>query len=101
MKQKISLKKEAKKYEDYINTQKKNKKFLQEYEAEELREEIAVQIYQVRKKRHLTQKQLAKILSMPQQEISRIENRAQNITTDTLGKIAAGLRARVKIKISV
>ena len=95
----ISLKKEAEYFDRSVSRALKNKVIRESYESEGLREKIAIQIHDVRVKKHITQKQLAKKLSMPQQEISRIENGGQNITTDLLGKLITGLHAKVKVQI--
>jgi DNA-binding XRE family transcriptional regulator len=95
----ISLKKEAEYFDRSVSKALKNKKIREAYESEGLRQTIALQIHEVRVKKHITQKQLAKRLSVPQQEISRIENGGQNITTDLLGKLVTGLHAKVKVQI--
>jgi transcriptional regulator with XRE-family HTH domain len=50
-------------------------------------------------RKRLTQQELAKIVKMPQQEISRIEKGEQNITTDMLGRLIAGMQAKIRIHI--
>ncbi|MGA3282584.1 MAG: helix-turn-helix transcriptional regulator, partial [Smithella sp.] len=95
----MSLKKEAKYFEDFFKKQMKNKEFREAYEAETLREIFAEQLTGARKKRHLTQQGLAKIVNMPQQEISRIEKGEQNVTTDMIGRLLAGMQAKIQIHI--
>lgn len=95
----ISLKKEAEYYEKYVKKQMKNKEFREAYEAETLRSIFAEELMGARKRRHLTQQKLAKMVNMPQQEISRIEKGEQNITTDMLGRLIAGMQAKIQIHI--
>ena len=88
-------------FDKWLETQMKNKEFDAEYKAEELRSKIGAQVQIARKKRHISQKGLAKLLHMSQGEVSRIENGEQNITVDTIGKIAMGLKAKTDIFIAV
>lgn len=88
-------------FDAWLNSQMKNKLFEKAYKAEELRGRIGEQIQAARKKRHISQKGLAKLLHMSQAEVSRIENGEQNITVDTLGKIAVGLKAKTDVFIAV
>jgi ribosome-binding protein aMBF1 (putative translation factor) len=102
MKAKKALKSKNPEYfDDWLEKQMKNPEFEREFMAEELRASIASQVQAARKKRHISQKGLAKLLRMSQGEVSRIENGEQNITVDTLGKIAAGLKAKTDISIAV
>jgi len=101
MKKVIRLKDEAKYFGKSIKKMLVNKQVREEYEAEGLRLNIAFQLMAARKKRHLSQKALAILLHMPQQQISRIEKGGQNITVDMLGKIVAGLKAKADIRIAV
>jgi len=88
-------------FDKWFEKQMKNKDFREAYEAETLRREVANQLTAARKKRHITQKKLAALLHMPQQQISKIENGEQNITLDTLSKIITGLKGTAHIKIAV
>ena len=88
-------------FDSWLEKQMKNTEFNAEYKAEELRSKIGVQVQIARKKRHISQKGLAKLLHMSQGEVSRIENGEQNITVDTLGKIAIGLKAKTEVFIAV
>lgn len=101
MKKKKIKKKKAVYFDDWFKKQLKNKHFVEEYRTEELRNKVASQIQGARKKRHLSQKKLAKLLRMSQAEVSRIENGEQNITVDTIGKITAGLKAKARFSIGV
>lgn len=56
-------------------------------------------IYQARKRRGLTQSDLAKKISTTQSEVARIEGGDQNVTTDKLNKIAKALNKRLEISL--
>lgn len=62
--------------------------------------DIAYQIYGLRKKMGLTQKQLAKLVYTSQSNIARIEDAEyESYTWKTLEKIAKALKARVEVKV--
>lgn len=62
--------------------------------------DIAFQIYDLRKKAGLTQKQLAEIVGTKQSNIARIESADYTgYTLTTLEKITKALRAKLEIKI--
>ena len=62
-----------------------------------LRLRLGYEIYLARKKKKLTQKELAKKLNTKQSVIARIETGEQNLTTDKLNKIAQVLDRELKI----
>lgn len=59
--------------------------------------DIAIQIALARKKKKLTQVQLAKRVGMPQSQIARIESGNHNVTLGTLYRVAGALDLRVRI----
>lgn len=62
--------------------------------------DIAFQIFDLRKKAGLTQKQLAEIVGTKQSNIARIEDADYTgYTLKTLEKVTKALRARLEIKI--
>jgi len=85
-------------FERYLAQQMKNKAFRKAYEEESQRLEIAYKILQLRKKHHLSQKELARKLNTAQSVVARIETGQQNLTTDTLQKIASALDRDLKIE---
>lgn len=78
-----------------------NKEFREAYYMAKLVKRISRQIEELRKKKHLTQKQLADRSGVPQQEISKIEKGDRNITLNTLEKLAEGFGGSVEIKIHI
>jgi len=65
------------------------------FENELKAEILAHQFKELRKKKHLTQSQLAEKLGMEKGQISKIENGKFNLTLATINKIASALGARV------
>jgi len=63
--------------------------------------EIAGKIKTTRKQKGISQKLLAKKLKVSQQVISRIESGEENMSLNTLNKIANGLGARLSVNILV
>jgi len=84
-------------FERYLAQQMKNKAFRKAYEEEGQRLRIAYRILQLRKKQKLSQKELAQKLNTTQSVIARIEAGQQNLTTDTLQKIASIFNRELKI----
>lgn len=75
-------------FEKYLAEQMKNKEFKKAFEEEGRRLEVAYKILQLRKKKKLSQKELAKKMNTTQSVIARMESGGQNLTTDTLQKVA-------------
>jgi len=66
----------------------------------ELKSEIlAHQFKELRKKKHLTQSQLAEKLGMEKGQISKIENGKFNLTIATINKIASALGAKISFDL--
>lgn len=70
-----------------------------EYENELKTEVLAYQFKELRKKKHLTQADLAEMLGIEKGQISKIENGKFNLTLATINKIAAALGARVNFDL--
>jgi HTH-type transcriptional regulator / antitoxin HipB len=62
---------------------------------------IGKAIKQIRKERHLTQEELGKLIGVHKSQISRLENNAGNVTIDTLMRVFAALKAKVKFQIEL
>lgn len=58
-------------------------------------------IKQTRKERNLTQEDLGKLIGVQKAQISKLENNAGNVTLETLIKVFAALKAKVKFQIEL
>lgn len=89
-------------FDKYLEEKIKKKPTLkEELEKVDRAVEIAYQIYSLRKKKGLTQSQLAKTIGVSQSNIARIENADYNhYTMRTLYKVAKGLDADLNIFIN-
>jgi HTH-type transcriptional regulator / antitoxin HipB len=70
-----------------------------QFENELKTEILAHQFKELRKKKHLTQSQLAEKLGMEKGQISKIENGKFNLTLTTINRIATALGARVNFDL--
>ena len=72
----------------------------EEFEKADQAWDIAFQIYDLRKKAGLTQKQLAELVGTKQSNIARIESADYtSYTLTTLEKVTRALKAKLEIKI--
>jgi len=85
-------------YEKHFKAKLKDKSFKKAYEQERHRLDVAYKISQLRAKKHLSQQELAKKLGTTQSVVARMEAGQQNLTTDSLQKIASVFDKRVKIE---
>lgn len=92
------MKKELTNFEKDFRRRMKNKKFREVYEKERQKVAIAYEILKLREKQGYTQKKLAKKLGTTQSVIARIENGNQNLTVNTLNKIADIFKKDLRIK---
>ena len=69
------------------------------FENELKAEILAHKFKELRKKKHLTQSQLAEKLDMEKGQISKIENGKFNLTLTTINKIATALGAKVSFEL--
>ena len=70
-----------------------------EFENELKAEILAHQFKELRKKKHLTQSQLAERLGMEKTQISKIENGKYNFTLATINRIAVALDIKVSFDL--
>jgi DNA-binding Xre family transcriptional regulator len=80
---------------NYFYKFQKNKEYKKLLKEEKEMLDIAVQISVARKKRKITQVQLAKRVGMPQSQIARIESGNHNVTLGTLNRVAGALNLKV------
>ena len=58
-------------------------------------------IKQTRQERNLTQEELGKLIGVQKSQISRLENKTSNATMETLLRVFAALKAKVKLQIEL
>jgi len=85
-------------FDDILKEKLKNPEFKRHYDEYGKQLEIAYQILQLRKKKKLSQAQLAKKIGTKQSNIARMESGNQNFSVDILGKIAEALGCNVRIE---
>lgn len=84
-------------FDDYLKEELKNPEFKKHYDEYGRQLEIAYQILQLRKKKKLSQIQLAKKIGTKQSNIARMESGQQNFSVEILGKIADAFGCNLKI----
>lgn len=62
---------------------------------------IGKAIKQTRQERNLTQEELGKLIGVQKAQISRLENNAGNVTMDTLIRVFAALKAKVRFQVEL
>ena len=85
-------------FQEYLKEQLKNPEFKKYYDEYGKQLEIAYQILQLRKKKKMSQKELAKKIGTKQSNIARMETGQQNFTTETLQRIASAFNCDLKIE---
>jgi HTH-type transcriptional regulator / antitoxin HipB len=71
------------------------------FEYELQMELIGKAIKQTRQQRKLTQEELGKLIGVQKAQISRLESNASNATIDTLIRVFAALKAKVKLNVEL
>ena len=84
-------------FQDVLNKKLKYLKFKKYYDEYGKQLEIAYQILQLRKKRKMSQKQLAEKIGTTQSNVARMEAGEQNFTTNTLNRVASAFKLELKI----
>jgi ribosome-binding protein aMBF1 (putative translation factor) len=85
-------------FQEHLKEQLKNPEFKKYYDEYGKQLEIAYQILQLRKKKKMSQKELAKKIGTKQSNIARMETGQQNFTTETLQRIASAFNCDLKIE---
>lgn len=79
---------------------KASREFRKAYDEEVLMLKIAYKIAQLRKQRHVTQRELAKRIGTTQQNISRLEDSENTqVSVHTLARVARALKARLSVDL--
>ncbi len=87
-------------FDDVLKEEMKDPEFKKYYDYYGKQLEIAYQILQLRKKKKISQAQLAKKIGTKQSNVARMEAGQQNFSIDTLEKIAQALGSDLKIVFS-
>lgn len=87
-------------YKKRVKEHKKNAEYIKAYNAEKMMYAMAETLQEERQKHHFTQKKLAQMSGLKQQEISRLEKGDANATIKTLYKVAQGMGKKLVIKLT-
>ena len=87
-------------FQEYLAERLKNPEFKRYYDEHSRQLEIAYQILQLRKKKKMTQAELAKRIGTKQSNVARMETGQQNFTIDILSRVAEAFDKELKISIS-
>lgn len=91
----------VRKFQDFLEKERKNDKFSKAFDEEEAYTSVAIQIARLRERQGLTQGELAKRLHTTQQTISRLENPHNNsYSLRTLIRVAQVLNKKLKIQFA-
>ncbi len=85
-------------FQNYLAEKLRNPKFKKYYNEYGKQLEIAYQILLLRRKKGISQVELARKLGTRQSNIARMEAGQENFTTDTLQKIASVFKRNLKIE---
>lgn len=95
----MSKKKAGISLDEVFSKAEKDPRWKAAYDKADIEVRIAIQIAKAREKAHLTQEQLAKAVGTTQSVISRIEKGEQNLTIETLSKIADALHGNLIVQL--
>ncbi len=82
----------------YLRGEMKDAEFRRFYEEADIELRVALEVAKAREKAKMTQRDLADALKTKQQTVSRIERGAQNVTIETLDKIARALHRDLQVR---
>ncbi|MFC1521865.1 helix-turn-helix domain-containing protein [Elusimicrobiota bacterium] len=86
------------KFRDYLKTQLKDPEFRKHYEAYDLPVRLAMEIAMLRKKKKMTQAQLARKMRVTQQFVAQLENAEKSIPSlRTLENVAHALNKQLYV----
>lgn len=83
---------------DYLLEEMKDPEYRRLYHAAGIELKVAREVYRAREAKKMTQKDLARALKTKQQTVSRIERGAQNVTIETLDRIARALGRDLQVR---
>ena len=82
----------------YLRSEMKDAEFRRLYEEADIELRVALEITKAREAKRMSQQDLANALHTKQQTVSRIERGAQNVTIETLDRIARALGRGLQVK---
>lgn len=82
----------------YLHGEMKDPEFRRFYEEADIELKVALEITKAREAEQMTQEELAEALKTKQQTVSRIERGAQNVTIETLDRIAKALGRDLQVR---
>ncbi len=88
----------SKNFRESLKEQMENEEFKQEWDKTELEYQIIKAIITAREEKNITQKELAEMTGITQNDISKLENGNANPSLQTLKKLADGLGMAIKLE---
>jgi len=85
-------------FDVYVSKRLKDAQFKKQYDTYGKQLEIAYQVLQLRKSQRMSQADLARKLGTTQSNVARLEAGEQNLTTQTLQRIAWALGRELKVE---
>jgi ribosome-binding protein aMBF1 (putative translation factor) len=85
--------------DEWLAEEMKDPEFRRLYEEADIEMKVAMEVAKAREAAKMTQGELARKLKTKQQTISRIEQGAQNVTVETLDRIARALKGSLQVRI--
>lgn len=83
---------------DYLRGEMKDPEFRRLYQEADIELRVALEITRAREAKRMSQRDLAEKLKTKQQTVSRIERGAQNVTIETLDRIAKALGRDLQVR---
>ena len=83
----------------YLRGEMKDPEFRRLYEEADIELRVALEVTKAREAKKMSQRELADALKTKQQTVARIEHGAQNVTIETLDKIARALGKGLQVKL--
>ena len=84
--------------QQYLHGEMKDPEFRRFYEEADIELRVALEVTKAREAQKMTQGDLAEALNTKQQTVSRIERGAQNVTIETLDRIAKALGRDLQVR---
>lgn len=82
----------------HLKGEMKDPEFRRLYGEADIELRVALEVIRARESRRMSQRELAEALKTKQQTVSRIERGAQNVTIETLDKIARALGRGLEVR---